>query len=234
VTDWSKLETVLGPATEVPVLLRKLETDPDPDSWSELWALLYHQGSTYSASLEALPRLVTICRLQPSQGVDALALAGHIVAASPGVQDSHPDDIAELRELANQYLVEPEDDYDCIYLMAAALAFGDFPEWGELLAGLAAGGFEVSCPGCENSLDVLIPASEGDQWEGSELEPVPADPAKLSGEAAWMYATAVAAQRPQVAIAVTELFGTVTCPECETSFVLGNRVVNEDDDFWEE
>jgi hypothetical protein len=61
--DWSALEHAYGPADEVPELLAAIAAGVEPaagEAVSELFTLLYHQGSTYSATEAALPALVDL------------------------------------------------------------------------------------------------------------------------------------------------------------------------------
>ena len=61
--DWSTLEHAYGPADDVPELLAAIDAGVEPaagEAVSELFTLLYHQGSTYSATEAALPTLVDL------------------------------------------------------------------------------------------------------------------------------------------------------------------------------
>lgn len=61
--DWGTLEHAYGPADEVPGLLAAVAAGVEPaadEAVSELFTLLYHQGSTYDATEAALPALVDL------------------------------------------------------------------------------------------------------------------------------------------------------------------------------
>ncbi|MEU7528240.1 hypothetical protein AB0A74_21100 [Saccharothrix sp. NPDC042600] len=67
--------------TDIPALLDRLATEPDDAGWSELWSALRHQGTSYSASHAALPRLADLAgRPEPLYASQAVVLAGAIVA----------------------------------------------------------------------------------------------------------------------------------------------------------
>ncbi|KAI7762615.1 hypothetical protein LZL87_008961 [Fusarium oxysporum] len=58
--DWSQLSHAYGPADDVPRLLKDLQsTDPEvyKRAFDKCWSNIYHQGSRYSASVEAVPFL---------------------------------------------------------------------------------------------------------------------------------------------------------------------------------
>lgn len=59
---WSELDHAYGKASDIPDLLRQLETIPNPDDnsepWLSLWSSLAHQGDIYSASFAAVPHIV--------------------------------------------------------------------------------------------------------------------------------------------------------------------------------
>src|SRR5688500_523757 len=62
-TDWAALAHAYGSAGEVPDLLDAIAAGVEPaagDAVGELFALLYHQGSTYPATDAALPYLVDL------------------------------------------------------------------------------------------------------------------------------------------------------------------------------
>ncbi len=66
-TDWSSLEHAYGAAGEVPDLLAAIAAGDDPDAVSELFTVLYHQGSTYSATGAAIPVLADLALTGPAE-----------------------------------------------------------------------------------------------------------------------------------------------------------------------
>ena len=69
---WGRLQHAYGPATDIPALLKQLQssTGPDQGPWDGLWSRLCHQGDVYTAF--ALPAAIEIARArgrgQPIQG----------------------------------------------------------------------------------------------------------------------------------------------------------------------
>jgi hypothetical protein len=68
---WSELVHAYGMASNIPHLLRQLETMPPfngkEEPWSSIWSSLAHQGDVYSASFAAVPHVVRILALAPNQ-----------------------------------------------------------------------------------------------------------------------------------------------------------------------
>lgn len=61
--DWSQFSHAYGPADDVPRLLKDLQsTDPEVynTAFTKCWSNIYHQGSRYSASVEAIPFLYAL------------------------------------------------------------------------------------------------------------------------------------------------------------------------------
>nr|RBQ89686.1 hypothetical protein FVER53263_13666 [Fusarium verticillioides] len=61
--DWSRLNHAYGPADDVPRILRELQsTNPDvyKTALDSCWSNIYHQGTRYSASVEAIPFLYAL------------------------------------------------------------------------------------------------------------------------------------------------------------------------------
>ena len=67
---WSELKHAYGAATDVPELLRQLESLPaakgEQEPWFSLWSALAHQGDVYSASFAAVPHVIKALALAPS------------------------------------------------------------------------------------------------------------------------------------------------------------------------
>jgi hypothetical protein len=68
---WSELQHAYGDATDVPALLRQLESLPEPkgedEPWYSLWSALAHQGDVYSASFAAVPHVIAAFAKAPER-----------------------------------------------------------------------------------------------------------------------------------------------------------------------
>lgn len=66
---WDELEHAYGQASDIPALLRQLDTTPSTDDkqgpWYSLWSALAHQGDVYTASFAAVPHVVRILATAP-------------------------------------------------------------------------------------------------------------------------------------------------------------------------
>jgi hypothetical protein len=66
---WSELEHAYGKASDIPDLLRKLDTVPSSDDnrepWLSLWSALAHQNDVYTASFAAVPHVVRALATSP-------------------------------------------------------------------------------------------------------------------------------------------------------------------------
>ena len=66
---WSKLHHAYGPASNIPNLLRQLESLPsskgDKEPWFSIWSSLAHQGDVYSASFAAVPHVIAYLASDP-------------------------------------------------------------------------------------------------------------------------------------------------------------------------
>lgn len=77
---WNELQAAYGSAKEVPEMLKLLYTNPtDEDALNDLWSSLCHQGTIYSASIPAVPHLVsTVVNSTLEDRIGPLLLAGAI------------------------------------------------------------------------------------------------------------------------------------------------------------
>ena len=68
---WSELKHAYGAASDIPNLLRQLETLPssggDKEPWFSIWSSLAHQGDVYSASFAAVPHIVRTLKQSPTK-----------------------------------------------------------------------------------------------------------------------------------------------------------------------
>ncbi|CVL08310.1 hypothetical protein FPRO06_12737 [Fusarium proliferatum] len=73
--DWSQLSHAYGPADDVPQLLKDLQsTAPEvyKTAFTKCWSNIYHQGSRYSASVEAIPFLYALLDSPATQDRESL------------------------------------------------------------------------------------------------------------------------------------------------------------------
>ncbi|MEE1821127.1 hypothetical protein PUR61_02760 [Streptomyces sp. BE20] len=239
-TDWSQLSHAYGSAEDIPALLDEIEADPNAERWNDLWSALCHQGSVYSASFAALPRLTTIAvGADPQEQLNALHLAAAIVAGTgqlhgaDDVRVKYAQEIATLLRMANEHLRTSPDRTDYIYLLEALMAFEGVPVWGEELAwGLVNGEYQISCPDCETSLFIAIGdygyfSTSGDYALDDHVEKAPlrpVGPGDLRGIGQRIHALAFTDGQNEVATAVTYLFGSAHCTDCGADFAVADQV----------
>jgi hypothetical protein len=69
--EWANLKHAYGNASNIPDLLRQLNTFPSSEGtsepWFSIWSTLAHQGDVYSASFAAVPHVVQILATAPSK-----------------------------------------------------------------------------------------------------------------------------------------------------------------------
>lgn len=68
---WSSLTHAYGSASDIPSLLRQLESLPgaeaESEPWYSLWSALAHQGDVYPASFAAVPHVVNALASAPEK-----------------------------------------------------------------------------------------------------------------------------------------------------------------------
>jgi hypothetical protein len=68
---WSQLQHAYGVASDIPDLLRQLESLPaskgEREPWFSIWSSLAHQGDVYPASFAAVPHVVRVLAKAPSK-----------------------------------------------------------------------------------------------------------------------------------------------------------------------
>ncbi|MFI0711525.1 hypothetical protein ACH4SK_12870 [Streptomyces inhibens] len=240
-TDWSQLSHAYGSAEDIPALMDRIASEPNPELWNDLWSALCHQGSVYSASFAALPWLTDVAGSDDrEQAVNALALAGAIMAGAEqphgagDVRAQHAAEVETLLAVVNQHLRTASDRTEYIHLLGAMLGFGGIVGWSEDLAwGLGNEEYEISCPGCETNLFIVLGergffstsvdyALSEDDIETRPLRP--ADLADLDGIGRRLHDIAITDGQHEVANALTYVFGGATCPDCETDFSVPDRI----------
>jgi hypothetical protein len=68
--EWANLHHAYGPASDIPRLLRQLDTLPlasgNAEPWFSIWSALAHQGDVYTASFAAIPHVVRVLATAPA------------------------------------------------------------------------------------------------------------------------------------------------------------------------
>ena len=157
--DWVELRDAYGSAEAVPGLLEAAaqEIDWDAKVWEDLWSRLYHQGSVYSASQAAVPRLVEIARARREVAVEpAIFLAASILAQN-AVEDEgvNPD----LVDLAVHKVSLVAARVDVLYALQCVAGVEHLTAWFEPLAGLAGNEVEVHCGTHRRRLPIILDGS---------------------------------------------------------------------------
>ncbi|MFC8794142.1 hypothetical protein [Streptomyces cinereoruber] len=242
-TDWSRLSHAYGSAEDIPALLTRVAAGPEPELWNDLWSALCHQGSVYPASFAALPRLAHMAGDEDRvRAVNALNLAGAIMAGAGqphgagDVRTRYAPEIATLLASVNRHLRTAADRTEYIDLLESMLGFEGIAGWSEELAwGLGNEEYEIPCPGCETDLFVVVGergffctaedyALSDDSVEARPLRPT--RPADLEGLGRRLHDIALADGHHDVAHALTFVFGSATCPDCETDFSVADRITS--------
>ncbi|MFI8266678.1 hypothetical protein [Streptomyces sp. NPDC085665] len=242
-TDWSQLTHAYGTAEDVPDLLRAAGPDPESPAWSELWSRLCHQGTVYPASYAALPALAEkASRLTASERIMPLLLAASVIASTDrpygmlDPKDAYASEIAELIELVEEALRHPslaDSPTRYVELLEALLAFEGVEVWGEELHGLSGEEFEVPCPACEAENFVVfgeygyfstIDGFYMNEAAGHRRELQPAAIFSLEGLAKRLHSRALTDGQHKVANALTYLFGSAYCAECDAPFRVDHAV----------
>jgi hypothetical protein len=69
--EWSELKHAYGNASDIPNLLRQLNSLPssegDKEPWFSIWSSLAHQGDVYSASFAAVPYVTHALKQAPAK-----------------------------------------------------------------------------------------------------------------------------------------------------------------------
>lgn len=228
--NWSNLNHAYGPADDIPRLLENLTPDVNAEIWDELWSRLYHQGTVYSASFAAIPRLLDFSRQWSPKGrTQPLCLAGAIVGADElvGSREAFIESVSwalpELYELTIETLPAVElTRTDRLYLLGAALAFRGCNKWEGRMDSLANGEFDGTCPNCGTDLYLVIGEygffATAREWiKNPEVHRVPITPASaesLPEVGAWLCGLAADSGETELSDWIRYLFGSTTCPGC--------------------
>jgi hypothetical protein len=225
---WNQLQHAYGRASDIPGLLGDLQENPDSGvAWDQLWQAVCHQGTTYPASPHILPALLHFAsQWPPHLRLTPLDLAGAIAAAKETDLTGFTDSITELRTIALQTLPSPQlDQRDRMYLIQAILAFEGDRQWGRNFDRLHDAGFTGICPHCGTALDFAI-GEDGmfccaDDYVRNPAAPrtpiLPASPESLNATGQKLHALCNLSTDPDLPTFICHLFGTTTCPDCNTA-----------------
>lgn len=244
-TDWASLRDAYGDAALVPDLLRRLSTDDRDPVWDELWSRICHQGTVYSASFAALPHLLAWSRsIAPAKRTMVLVLSAAIVNSrdiSSGME-SRAAAVQSTRDafhdLAVETMTEPGvAEVDFIYLMQAVLSFRGVQTWGAVLGQLSSGEFAGVCLQCGADLNLVIGEygffATVDEWvnrPGCKRTAIEASPIDtLSGVSKWLHTQALECGQERLAVCLPYLFGTTTCPRCNSRIEVDEAIQRAND-----
>lgn len=158
---WHDLKHAYGSAADVPDLLRRLYADAtDKDALDEAWSSLCHQGTIYSASIAAVPHLVSLStNLTFRDRLGPLILVGSIAESlgKPSEILESDEDFEAYRTEAVELLAESIKygglmDYELRHSLSALVALLGDSKLASLLSNVDCG---VECPKCGTDIDLL-------------------------------------------------------------------------------
>lgn len=137
---WSELEHAYGGASDIPPLIRQLESFPSSDGqnepWFSLWSALCHQDDVYTASFAAVPHIVRVLASDPARADFSffqlpacieIARARDDFPIPADLRQPYFDALRQLPELVGAAAARPWDEnLLCCALSAIAAAKG-FP-----------------------------------------------------------------------------------------------------------
>lgn len=159
--NWVELQDAYGSAERVPVLLRRLYTDPnDQDALNDAWSSLCHQGTIYSASIAAMPHLVSVVANSTLRDrLGPLILVGGIAESlgMPGETLEADEPFEEYRRKAVELLSESIKyaslmDDELRHALSSLAALLGASKLAKILSNLDCG---VECPNCGINIDLL-------------------------------------------------------------------------------
>ncbi|WP_329669553.1 hypothetical protein [Arenimonas sp.] len=146
--DWKMLHHAYGPAEDIPARLEEIrsfpaETDWQSEPWFSLWSALYHQGDVYSASLAAVPFIVSAMSVDPRKATlsfyllpTSIAIADNAspVDAPQEIRRRFQQSLLALGAIAKAQLASMSDPDVAMAAQAAALVSdGLYQKAGDLL-----------------------------------------------------------------------------------------------------
>jgi hypothetical protein len=148
IVTWHLLHHAYGDARAVPALLKQIEDFPaetvwQTEPWFSLWSALYHQGDIYSASIAAVPQIVSTLPQAPSKATLSFYLLPTLIAiadnANPvdvpaAIRDSFTAAVTALGGIAATTLPSIVDQNVAKAAQAAVLVSqGAFQQAGDML-----------------------------------------------------------------------------------------------------
>lgn len=234
--DWALLHHAYGTAEDVPGLLARAEhADETGPEWDAVWGRLCHQGTVYSASYVALPRLADMAsRHEPAGYIASLQLAASILASTDGplapgiVRAQHADVVAQLRDIAERNLSRAVDDVEFLYGLEALMAFEDGGVWQRDLNHVADGEMPMECPTYHELLILDLDQDLGALASATDASVTatrvnPAQPPAGTVEDRLLHLSRLN-QRTAVAARLPFLFGIGRCPHCATDFAVASAL----------
>jgi hypothetical protein len=131
---WNELRHAYGEASDIPAMLRELESFPPNDSseappYFMLWSSLCHQGDVYTASYAAVPHIIRALSQDPGRAlIDYFMLPAYIeIARAKGSGPPIPENLAEayfaalaeIPSLAARASTNPWSELQCRTIAAA-------------------------------------------------------------------------------------------------------------------
>jgi hypothetical protein len=146
--DWHLLDHAYGIAGNIPALLEQIDSFPaerdwQSEPWFSLWSALYHQGDIYSASIAAVPYIVSALSQAPDRATLSFYLlpasiavvdSANSIAVTPEIRRSFNEALLALGAIASEALPSISDQQLVKAAQAAVLvSTGAFQQAGELL-----------------------------------------------------------------------------------------------------
>lgn len=149
---WSELRHAYGDASNIPALLRALESLPDGDGesepWFTLWSSLAHQGDVYSASFAAVPHVVAALARAPTKASSTyfqfpawveICRSQKAVPVPPDLQGAYDEALWQLPGLVALASAREWDEGFLVCALAAVAAAKGFPQVAEAALELTPG-----------------------------------------------------------------------------------------------
>jgi hypothetical protein len=240
---WLELSSAGGRSTRlVPDLIAALRSQPSEGDWAEIWEQLGHQWTLHPVAYAALPHLVPLSvaqgrALSPDFLLSVGRLAAPLERIAPCPDDLRADYEAALRtcgafaaRAAASPAYEPRD-YACVLGAAAALANRPGPGT-QLFFTLCACEPEAdfTCPKCRSVLLADLRTPPSIVAVDSHCRPISRvvairprpspSPAAPTDDFTWLASLCRSAGQTRVLEWLCNLYGSASCPVCDTSIGL--------------
>jgi hypothetical protein len=242
-TNWSTLKHAYGSAEQLPSLIQSW-IDAGTDK-HDLFGHLFHQGTVYSASFEAIPLLLDVRRKLPGEeGRLALTLIGAIWSSTDRHEDAKPSPNVNLLlphiEALTIAAMEEKDlkEDELPYLMLAVAAFRNETFWVTQLNKMDAGEFYGICPECEMDLYVVLGNNNFVTHEEyvlnarAQRNPIaPCVETQLPDFGQWLFGKAMYLHRNDLAACFLQMFGHASCTACSMSIRINEAIGRTTTDY---